>query len=71
MHREGRDQLGLASRLEAEMKRRAGVDDLLDHLAQLVDLDRKHAAICVAITKLLHRRLKGAVDRLHACRSKS
>ncbi len=64
VHRERGDQLRFAARFETEMKLRAGVDDLFDHFAQLVDLDRKDAAILVAITELLHRGLKGAVDRL-------
>ena len=45
VHRERGDQLRLAAGLEAEMKLRAGVDDLLDHLAELVHLDREDAAI--------------------------
>ena len=64
VHRERGDQLRFAARFETEMKLRAGVDDLFDHFAQLIHLDRKDAAILVAITELLHRGLKGAVDRL-------
>ena len=64
VHRERGDQLRFAAGFETEMKLRAGVDDLFDHFAQLIDLDRKNAAIFVAITELLHRRVKGAVDRL-------
>ena len=55
VHRESGEQLRFAARFETEMKLRAGVDDLFDHFAQLIDLDRKDAAIIVAITELLHR----------------
>ena len=48
------------------MKLRAGIDDLFDDFAQLIHLDRKDAAILVAIAELLHGGLKGPVDRLDA-----
>ena len=60
VHRECRDQFRLAARFEAEMKFLAGIDDLFDHFAQLVDLDRENAAILVLVTELRDRRLKGA-----------
>jgi hypothetical protein len=53
------------------MKLRAGVDDLFDHFAQLIHLDRKDAAILVAVTELLHGGVKGAVDCLDPVASKS
>ena len=55
VHRQRGDQFRLAARFETEMKLLAGVDDLFDHFAQLIDLDRKNAAILVAITEFLHR----------------
>ena len=48
VHGEGRDQFRLAARFESEMKLLPGVDDLFDHFAQLVDLDRKNAAIIIS-----------------------
>ena len=66
MNRQRREQLRLAARLDAEVKRLAGVDDLLDHLAELIDLDRKNAAIRRLITGFLDRRAERFVDRLHA-----
>src|SRR5262245_54100113 len=63
VHRKRGDQLRLAARFKTEMKLRTSVDNLFDHLAQLIHLDRKDAAILVAITELLHGRVKGAVDR--------
>ena len=44
----------------------AGVEDLLDDLAKLVDLDRKHAAIHVAVPHRFDRLGKRLVDRFHA-----
>ena len=60
------DQLGLAAGLDAEMERRAGIHDLLDHFAELVDLDREDAAIGVAIIRLGDGVGEGLIDRLHA-----
>src|SRR5207249_9829714 len=66
VHGERGDQFGLAAGFETEMKLLAGVDNLFDNFAQLVDLDREDAAILVAITELRHRSLKCAVDRFDA-----
>ena len=66
VHRQRGDQLRLAARFEAEMKLLAGVDDLFDHFAQLVHLDRENAAIVVAVTEFLDRALEGAVHRFDA-----
>ena len=66
MHRQCRDQLWLAARFQSEMKSLAGIDNFLNHFTQLIDLDRKNAAILIAITELLDRVLKHAVNRFNA-----
>src|SRR5262249_30213931 len=66
MHGQGGDQLWFASSFKAKMKLFAGIDDLLDDLTQLVDLNRKNAAIFVFVIELSYRHLKRAVDRLDA-----
>ncbi len=60
-----REQLRFASRFDPEMVRRAGVHDLLDHLAQLIDLDGENAAVNVLVGRLLDRSDERLVDRLH------
>ena len=52
LQRKPGDKLRLAAYLEAEMKWFASVEDFFDHFAQLVDLDRKNAAIVVFIVEL-------------------
>ena len=66
VHGERRDQFRFAAGFESEMKLLPGIDDLFDDFAQLIDLDRKNAAIIVAITEFGHRGLEGAVDRFDA-----
>ena len=66
MHGERGDQFRLAPSFKAEMKLLACIDNLFDDFAQLIDLNRKDATIFVAITKLRHRGLKRAVDRVDA-----
>jgi bifunctional DNase/RNase len=44
---------------------RARIDDFFDHFPQLIDLDRKNAAIPVLVTEFGHRILERAVDRFH------
>ena len=44
----------------------AGIDDLFDHLAQLVHFDREDPAVVVAETEFGDRALEGAVDRFNA-----
>src|SRR6266403_371639 len=51
-------------RFESEVKLLAGIDDLFDHFAQLIDLDRKNAAIRTFVAKLGDGVLKRQVDRL-------
>ena len=48
MHREPGEHLGLRADLEAVVERPAGLEDLLDDLAQLVHLDREDAAVGAA-----------------------
>src|SRR6202023_1482458 len=55
-----------AARFESEMKFLSGIDDLFDHLAQLVHFDRENAAIMVLVAELLDRLLESAVDRFDA-----
>src|SRR5437016_974033 len=66
MHGQRSDQLWFASSFKAKMKLFAGIDDLLDHLTQLVDLNRKNAAVFIFVIELSYRILKRAVDRLDA-----
>ena len=66
MHRERGDQFRFAARFETEMKLLAGVDDLFDHFAQLIDLDRENAAILIFVIEFRHRILKRAIDRFDA-----
>src|SRR4030088_1696291 len=66
VHGERSDRLRLAPGLETEVKLLPRIDDLLDHLAQLIDLDRKNAAIISSIVELAHGGLKRAVDRFDA-----
>ncbi len=66
VHRERRDQLRFRAGFEAKMKFLAGVDDLFDHLPQLVHLDREDPAVVVAETEFVDRTLEGAVDRFNA-----
>src|SRR5437870_10376492 len=66
LHRERGDQFRFAARFEAKVKLLACVDDFFDHFAQLIDLDRKNAAIFVLITELRHRRPKDTINRFDA-----
>jgi hypothetical protein len=53
VHREGDHQLGLGAGLQAVVVVLAGGDDLIDHLAQLVDLDGKDPAVVALVAFLL------------------
>ena len=64
--RDGSEKLRLAAALQPEMKFRARVEDFFHHLAELVDLDREHAAIRLLVTGLGDGAGKRAADRLHA-----
>ena len=48
------------------MKRLSGVDDLLDHFTQLINLDRENAAVIAAVLEFGNRVVKSAVDRFDA-----
>ena len=62
LHRERGHEFWLAARLESKIKLFACIDDLFDDFAQLVDLDRKNAAIMILIAELRDRALKCAVN---------
>ena len=66
MHGQRGEQFRLAAGLDAEMVGRAGVHDFLHHLAKLVHLDRKNAAIAVFVAGFRDGRGEGFIDRLHA-----
>jgi len=59
---QGDDELGLGAGLEAEVVFLAGVEDLFDHLAQLVDLDGEHAAVARVVAFLVDGLAEGLVD---------
>ena len=52
VEREHDQELALAARLEAEVVRSAGVEDLLDHLAHLVHLGGVHAEVLTPVSVL-------------------
>jgi len=62
LHGKRRNQLRFAACFEPKMKLFAYIDDFLDHLAQLIDFDRKNAAIFIAITELRDGVLKRAIN---------
>ena len=57
----GGKQLGLAAGLDSKMVRQPGIDDLLHHFPQLIDLDREYPPVLIAIAELRDRRLKRLV----------
>src|SRR4029453_3816766 len=52
MHRKRGDQFRLASCFETKVKLLTGIDNFFDYFAQLIDLDRKNAAIFIFVAKL-------------------
>src|SRR5687768_5250090 len=66
MDRHDREQLWLAARFEAVVKRPAELDDLLDDGAVLIDLDRIHAAVLPLIAVLANRVVERAAQQLDA-----
>ena len=65
MEGQGRVEFRLGTDLKAVMERLARVDDLLDHLAQLVDLDGINAAVDGFVFQLDNGVVEGLVDPLH------
>ncbi len=65
VHPEDDEQLALRARLEPVVVGRAGVEDLLHHLAELVHLDRVDAEVARAVPHLGDRLPEGLVDLLH------
>src|SRR4030095_4725196 len=63
MHRKRGDQFRLASCFETKVKLLTGIDNFFDYFAQLIDLDRKNAAIFIFIAKLRYRVSECAVNR--------
>ena len=59
---EGDDELGLGTGFEAEIILLAGVEDLFDDLAELVDLDREDPAVTAVVLLLLDGAAEGLVD---------
>ena len=64
-HRHDREQLGLAAGLETEPELRAAAEHLFDHQALLVDLDREHRCVTVAVIVLGDRAAEGIVQLAH------
>src|SRR6266481_4785710 len=63
VHRQRSNQFRLASSFETEMKLLTGIDNFFDNFAQLIDLDRKNAAIFIFVAKLRDRILERAINR--------
>ena len=66
LQREAGEQFRLAADFEAEIKRLARVENFFHDFAELVHLDRKHAAIFSLIIKFRDGILKRLVDGLDA-----
>ena len=66
VHGQGHQELGLAARLDAEVEGAPVLDQLLDHVALLVDLDRVDAAVAALVVVLGDGLLEGAAELLHA-----
>ena len=66
LQRQAGEQLRLAADFQAEIERLAGIEDFLHHLAQLVHLDREHAAILALVIELGDGVAEGQVDGLDA-----
>ena len=66
LQRQTGEQLRLAADFEAEIIRLARVENFLHHLAQLVHLDRKHAAILALVIVLRDGVAERLVQRLDA-----
>jgi len=62
VHGEGDHELGLRAGLEAVVEVLAGGDDLVDDLAELVDLDREDAAVAALVALVLDRLVEKLVQ---------
>ena len=62
LQRESGEQFRLAADFQAEIERLARVEDFLHHFAELVDLDREHAAIFALVIEFRDGIAKGEVD---------
>ena len=65
MNGDGGNQLGLAAGLDSEMIGQPGIDDLLDHFAKLVDLDREDPPVFVSVVTLGNGLGKGFIEAAH------
>ncbi len=65
VHREAREDLGLAADLDAVVVGPPRIEDLLHHLAELVDLDREDAAVHAAELVLGDGLEEGLVEGAH------
>ena len=62
VHRQRSDQFRLASGFETEVKLLTGIDNFFDNFAQLIDLDRKNAAIFIFVAKFRDRVVECAIN---------
>ena len=58
-------QFGLGAALQADAVRPPEAVNLLDHVALLVDLDRKHRGVLAGVAVLLDRRLELLAELMH------
>src|SRR5205814_6601542 len=65
LQRQANEELAFAAYFQSEIVGFACVQNLFHHFAQLIDLDRKNAAIFALITELADGILKGAINRFH------
>ena len=66
LQRQAGEQFRLAADFEAEIERLARIENFLHHFAQLVHLDRKHAAILALVIEFRDGIAKRQVDGLDA-----
>src|SRR5438477_450040 len=62
VHRQRSDQFRLASGFETEVNLLTGIDNFFDNFAQLIDLDRKNAAIFIFVAKFRDRVVECAIN---------
>jgi hypothetical protein len=66
VHGHGDHELGFGAGLEAVVEALGRGDDLLDHFAELVDLDGEHAAVAALVALVLDRLVEDAVELFDA-----